>query len=650
MLSPLGAKGPQGPPGPAGPAGAKGVKGAPGPMGPPGAPGEEGLAGDQGDPGGAGPEGEAGPEGPTGPAGPPGDFGEPGVEGLMGPKGADGDQGPGGPEPPAGPPGAMGPPGQPGIEGLQGPEGAPGPMALPGATFSSNVVDPNTGMGLFGVHVVIQNEEGQQVGQATTDHSGFFRLAVAAGTYTIIISMEGRLTETFTYTLLPRQVFSSRIYMATVMPPRATKYILDWDGVAISDMDFTLDVPGGCTVYWNEPQCTNGGGLATLDRDDTGHGVTVGGPETISITRPIPGKYRLYAVRYSSGDIHASKAVMTIIYDDGSMKRFYLEHGDGELTHTDTYYSQGPEAQSDLNTWVIAFVDGTTLKATSAGSGPASKSITFGGPAAEVAPSSSGSYVVMPFAAFPQNAVTVAFWIKTKADNMGAPFSYSQGAIANAFSVINTKGLSICILDSCTPSGPAVNDGEWHFVAATWKSSSGQWRIYVDGAKKAGGSRFKKHQTIPAGGTIMLGNVQESPGVVGLAATGLVGELFKVWVLSDQLGNGKLRAMAKDGLSGDDPDVALCANMAQPAFTELTDSGPSKAAGDLTGEPPAAWTPLSSPIPELAGGAGQCVGLRRTPCKALQDQEICKYHTACGCVPFHCGCGDHDCIAAASAS
>lgn len=42
--------------------------------------------------------------------------------------------------------------------------------------------------------------------------------------------------------------------------------------------------------------------------------------------------------------------------------------------------------------------------------------------------------------------------------------------------------------------------------------------------------------------------------------------------------------------------------------------------------------------------ANSCNGLKRTPCKELEKEKTCKYHTACGCVPFKCGCGDEKCI------
>jgi len=592
VMSPLGPKGNNGPPGPAGAAGPKGAVGPPGLIGPGGPNGAIGPQGDQGDPGPAGPAGEPGPQGPTGPPGPPGDTGNVGVTGPKGPRGAPGLPGPTGPTPPAGPAGPMGPPGEAGPQGLQGPAGLQGPMALPGVTFASAIYNPTTGSAISGATVTVTDAAGTTMGTADSDGSGAYRITCAAGTLTVTVSKEGFTTTTFTVNMLPRAVYDQRIFLGPTMTPGSSLYILTWDGDVISDMDFTLDVPGGCTVWWGGKQCTTGGGDAHLDRDDTGSGAVKGGPETIAIERPIDGRYTIYAIRYSHGDLLQSKSVMTVLKADGTQKQFFLEKGDGIVKHMD---QSSQMSATDKNAWIIAYIDaaGSALTFTAAGSGPQPQALKFGADGA----TEQGGYVkFQPFAGMPSTGVTVSFWVKTSAQNMGVPLSYSVGTQANAFSIRNTKGLSLCVADTCSTAGEAVNDGAWHLVAVTWKSSTGAAKLYVDGSLKNSWSNLNRGGTIDPGGTLVLGNLQSTPGTVGSAETGLIGELYKVHMWNSYMASSTLRTATAGDLTGAEPGVALCLDMKTPSTTGVTDTSPNAAAGLFGGDPAPVLGAPSTPV------------------------------------------------------
>jgi hypothetical protein len=45
----------------------------------------------------------------------------------------------------------------------------------------------------------------------------------------------------------------------------------------------------------------------------------------------------------------------------------------------------------------------------------------------------------------------------------------------------------------------------------------------------------------------------------------------------------------------------------------------------------------------ITSGPGMCRNSRRTACKSSPLSEYCDYHTACGCKPRKCSCGDFDC-------
>ena len=57
-----------------------------------------------------------------------------------------------------------------------------------------------------------------------------------------------------------------------------------------------------------------------------------------------------------------------------------------------------------------------------------------------------------------------------------------------------------------------ANDGVWHHICVTWESSSGSWKFYKDCKLKQEGTDFKRGYTIKEGGTLVLGQEQDSVG------------------------------------------------------------------------------------------------------------------------------------------
>lgn len=60
-------------------------------------------------------------------------------------------------------------------------------------------------------------------------------------------------------------------------------------------------------------------------------------------------------------------------------------------------------------------------------------------------------------------------------------------------------------------SGTSSTDGAWHHVAATWRSSDGRARLYIDGDLVWSVTRGKG-KTIPSGGTLVVGREQDCKG------------------------------------------------------------------------------------------------------------------------------------------
>lgn len=51
----------------------------------------------------------------------------------------------------------------------------------------------------------------------------------------------------------------------------------------------------------------------------------------------------------------------------------------------------------------------------------------------------------------------------------------------NALVIHDYNGFNIWINSEKAPTNVAANDGNWHHMAFTWKSSDGSWKAYKDG-------------------------------------------------------------------------------------------------------------------------------------------------------------------------
>ena len=86
-------------------------------------------------------------------------------------------------------------------------------------------------------------------------------------------------------------------------------------------------------------------------------------------------------------------------------------------------------------------------------------------------------------------------------------------------------------------------NGLWHHICATWQSSTGSWKFYKDGDLKEQGTSFKRGHTIRQGGTLVLGQDQDSVGGDFESAQSFQGMLSNVniWdLVLDSIQIGKL--------------------------------------------------------------------------------------------------------------
>lgn len=56
----------------------------------------------------------------------------------------------------------------------------------------------------------------------------------------------------------------------------------------------------------------------------------------------------------------------------------------------------------------------------------------------------------------------------------------------------------------------SANDGEWHHICTSWENTDGSLQFYKDGILAASGTNFKVGHVIGSGGSLVLGQDQDS--------------------------------------------------------------------------------------------------------------------------------------------
>ena len=90
----------------------------------------------------------------------------------------------------------------------------------------------------------------------------------------------------------------------------------------------------------------------------------------------------------------------------------------------------------------------------------------------------------------------------------------------------------------------AVNDGEWHNLCLSWERGSGSWKFFKDGEPTDEGTNFKRGHTIRQGGTLVLGQDQDSIGGGFETTQSFQGKLSQVNLYDHVLSVTKIKEMS----------------------------------------------------------------------------------------------------------
>jgi fibronectin type 3 domain-containing protein len=153
------------------------------------------------------------------------------------------------------------------------------------------------------------------------------------------------------------------------------------------------------------------------------------------------------------------------------------------------------------------------------------------------------SYVIRnPFGSFPTSAVTVEMWIKTTNTKAAGLFSYATSGTDNELFIREPAGLRITRAATTIATGVAVNDGAWHQIVVTWRGSDGQAQLFKDGALAFTGTLAAGTSMAGSGGSVVLGQDQDTVGGGFEAIQAFVGNMDEISVFPSVLTASQIQA------------------------------------------------------------------------------------------------------------
>ncbi|XP_069838259.1 pentraxin-4 [Dendropsophus ebraccatus] len=138
----------------------------------------------------------------------------------------------------------------------------------------------------------------------------------------------------------------------------------------------------------------------------------------------------------------------------------------------------------------------------------------------------------------PLHELSICSWVKTNVSYVGTILSYATEDNDNKLVLHGRNGatydsLHFVIGDPAFRDLPLVPlaDGSWHHTCFIWSSIQGKYWFYVDRRLISTGSRFQKGYEIPPGGSLVLGQEQDTLGGSFDSSEAFVGYLagFAMW-------------------------------------------------------------------------------------------------------------------------
>ncbi|XP_031552111.1 roundabout homolog 1-like isoform X2 [Actinia tenebrosa] len=147
------------------------------------------------------------------------------------------------------------------------------------------------------------------------------------------------------------------------------------------------------------------------------------------------------------------------------------------------------------------------------------------------------------------SSVTFCFWLKTTVGD--TVISYAVPGNDNELLFLTPRTFDLFIGGSSWRTDVAANDDRWHHMCTTWSNNAGQVLVYKDGTVAARRTNFMTGQVIRGGGTLIIGQEQDSVG--GSFDTGqcYIGDLTGLNIWNRVLEPNEISTMSRDCGAGE---------------------------------------------------------------------------------------------------
>jgi Carboxypeptidase regulatory-like domain/Lecithin:cholesterol acyltransferase len=169
-------------------------------------------------------------------------------------------------------------------------------------TVTGTITNAFNGTGVGGAALEFRSgwntSTGAVVSTATADTAGAYQLSLDAGYYTATVTKEGFLPASFNAVSVGGTTTNQGVSLTPKLSNDQLRVVLNW-GEYPHDLDLHATGPDGLGgrfhVYFGSPYFVSGDSTVALDTDD----IYSFGPETITITKAIPGVYQFAVHNYS---------------------------------------------------------------------------------------------------------------------------------------------------------------------------------------------------------------------------------------------------------------------------------------------------------------------------------------------------------------
>jgi len=219
--------------------------------------------------------------------------------------------------------------------------------------------------------------------------------------------------------------------------------------------------------------------------------------------------------RYGPADVATGHVLIFVRAVSEQIFEFGTEHN---ISYSENLTFNGVDYSDNTVLWVPNLAGINEQAADASGKGNtiliygAKRTITPFGPGLRFNGTVEEYAIKRNFDDFPTTEITILFWMNSSdTKNDGTPISYASSAHTNDFLLYNYKSFTIYRGDASVATGVSANDGKWHRIAVTWRSSDGQIKLYKDGNKLYTGT-LAIGTSITAGGALVLAQEQDAVG------------------------------------------------------------------------------------------------------------------------------------------